>query len=545
MRGKCFSSPLPSSIPESKVAGGYAGVKTRRFLCTVYMFRIVLISFLLFPVSQITAYGQIQNISPKREFRGVWIATVQNIDWPSKRGLNSDIQKQELLKILDEHERSKMNAIMLQIRPSADALYAKNSEEWSIFLSGKQGLPPSPLYDPLEFSIREAHKRGMELHAWINPYRATNNLLESEISENHITRKHPEWFFTYSGKKYFNPGLPEVQRYIVRIIMGIVRNYDIDGIHFDDYFYPYPAKDALPDSASFQLHGQNFKDINDWRRHNVDTLIKTLSDSIHKEKRHVKFGISPFGIWRNLKDDPEGSESNGLSGYSALFADARNWLKQGWIDYINPQLYFPFHYPAAPYEKLQDWWSLNSFGKHVYIGHGVYRAMEDREGWRDKQQLSNQIRYLRKDPRVQGSVFFSSKSLTNNLAGFQDSLRTSLYQFQSLPPTMLWLDAVDPQSPLNLKARLSSRTVDLSWEEPMRVRDGETAYGYVIYRFDENEPVDIANAAKIIKISYEKNDLSFIDQTPSIGKKYKYVVTAVDRLKNESAPSNTVWMTIK
>lgn len=508
------------------------------------MLRIFLALSLIFPFLSTVIYGQSQ-LPPKREFRGVWIATVQNIDWPSKRGLNSDIQKQELLKVFDEHQKTNLNAIMLQIRPSADALYAKNREEWSIFLSGKQGVPPSPQFDPLEFAIQEAHKRGMELHAWINPYRATNNLLKSDVSDNHITNKRPEWFFTYAGKKYFNPGLPEVQQYIVQIIMGIVRNYDVDGIHFDDYFYPYPGKETLPDSASFQLYGKNFKDINDWRRHNVDTLIKTLSDSIHKEKRFVKFGISPFGIWRNLKDDPEGSESNGLSGYSALFADARNWLKQGWIDYINPQLYFPFSYPAAPYEKLLDWWSLNSFGKHVYIGQGVYRAMEDREGWRDKQQLPNQIRYLRKDTRVQGSVFFSSKSLTNNLAGFQDSLRASFYQFKSLPPTMLWLDAVGPQSPLNLTARPSTGAVILSWKEPMHVRDGETAHGYVVYRFNETEQVDIANATKIIKVSYDKIALSFNDQTANIGKIYKYVVTAVDRLKNESAASKAVLVKVK
>lgn len=487
----------------------------------------------------VLTYGQ-NDFPPKRELRGVWIATVQNIDWPSKRGLSSDIQKQELIKILDQHQKTNINAIMLQIRPSADALYAKSKEPWSIFLSGKQGVAPTPEYDPLEFAIKEARKRGMELHAWINPYRATNNLLDSEISSNHITRTHPEWFFTYSGKKYFNPGLPEVQKYIVGVIMGIVRNYDIDGIHFDDYFYPYPGKEKLPDSLTYIQYGKRFTDINDWRRHNVDTLIKTLSDSIHKEKRFVKFGISPFGIWRNQKDDSEGSESNGLSGYSALYADARNWLKNGWVDYINPQLYFPFNYPAAPYEKLLDWWSDNSYGKHVYIGQGVYRAMEDREGWRDKQQLANQIRYLRNNPRVQGSVFFSSKSVTNNLAGFQDTLRSTFYKFPALPPQMIWLDAIPPNSPLSLKAQNSKNAVSLSWTAPLPVRDGETAFGYIIYRFGESESVDLSKSEKIIKISYEKNLTSFTDTDVRSKNGYKYVVTAIDRLKNESPASNTV-----
>lgn len=330
------------------------------------------------------AYGQ---SPPKREFRGVWIATVQNIDWPSAKGLTSVKQQQELVNIFDEHQKSGMNAVMLQIRPSADALYAKSREPWSIFLSGKQGIAPQPAYDPLKFAIDEAHKRAMELHAWFNPYRASNDLVDSNISANHITRTHPEWFYTYGRKKYFDPGLPEVRAYIIAVIMDVVHNYDIDGVHFDDYFYPYPEKAKLPDTATYIKYGQGFTDINDWRRHNVDTLIKVLADSIHKAKKYVKFGISPFGIWRNVKNDPNGSKTYGFTAYNTLFADARQWVKSGWVDYINPQLYFPFHYKVAPYENLLEWWSMNSFNRHLYIGQAVYRAMEDKEGWRDKSQL--------------------------------------------------------------------------------------------------------------------------------------------------------------
>ena len=401
--------------------------------------------------------------NPKREFRGVWVATVQNIDWPSKRGLGSDVQKQELINILNEHQKSDINAIMLQIRPSADALYAKSREPWSMFLAGKQGFAPQPFYDPLKFAIEEAHKHAMELHAWFNPYRATNDLIDSNISATHITRTHPEWFFTYGGKKYFNPGLPEVRSYIIGVIMDVVRNYDIDGVHFDDYFYPYPGKDKLPDTTTYAQYGKGFDDIDNWRRHNVDTLIHVLSDSIHAAKKYVKFGISPFGIWRNLKDDPNGSQSTGFSGYSKLFADARNWTRSGWIDYVNPQIYFPFYYAAAPYEKLLDWWSKNTFNKHLYIGQGVYRAMENREGWRDKRQLSNQMRELRKNARVQGSVFFSSKSLTDNLAGFQDSLRMEFYQYPALPPQMIWLGESVPQAPARLNVLSKNTKAPLTW----------------------------------------------------------------------------------
>jgi uncharacterized lipoprotein YddW (UPF0748 family) len=480
---------------------------------------------------------------PKREFRGVWVATVQNIDWPSKRDLTSDVQQKELIDILDEHQKSGMNAIMLQIRPAADALYAKSREPWSMFLTGKQGVAPKPLYDPLKFAIDEAHKRAMELHAWMNPYRATTDLADSNISANHITRTHPEWFFTYGPKKYFNPGLPEVRSYIVNVVMDVVRNYDVDGIHFDDYFYPYPEKDKLPDTTTYAQYGQGFSNIDDWRRHNVDTLMHVLADSIHAAKKYVKFGISPFGIWRNLKDDPNGSESTGFSGYSSLYADARHWAQFAGIDYINPQIYFPFYYKAAPYEKLLDWWSKNAFNKHVYVGQGVYRAMENREGWRDIRQLSNQMRELRNNPRVQGSVFFSSKSLTNNLAGFQDSLRTNFFRYPALVPQTIWLGESTPKPPVKLRASYAGKQARLTWaytlKQPVNV------YGYVIYRFRKGEKVDLNLPQHIIKISFDKTLRTYTDTSLITGTRYQYVITAIDRLKNEGAPSLPAQLTVK
>lgn len=495
-------------------------------------------------LSSISLFAQVSKHPPKREFRGVWIATVQNIDWPSKpkQGVDSQQQMQELVDIFDAHQKTGINAVMLQVRPSADAFYAKGREQWSMFLTGKQGTLPEPFYDPLEFAIEEAHKRGMELHAWINPYRASTSLVDSLVSTEHISRIQPDWFFTYGDKKYFNPGLPEVRHYLVDVIMDVVRNYDIDGIHFDDYFYPYPGKAALPDSITYMLHKQGIANVEDWRRNNVDQLIKDLSEAIKKEKKHVKFGISPFAIWRNKAQDPNGSESSGgLSGYSALYADARKWMQEGWLDYINPQLYFPFGYTPAPYEKLLDWWAANSYGKHVYIGQGVYRAMEDREGWRDRQQLPNQVRYLRANPRVQGSVYFSSRSLTNNLAGFRDSLQHDLYRYPALQPVMPWLGMAKPAQPENVREdkfllvfpRL--RKAIIRWDYPDQEED---VYGFVVYRFDENEPINLEHARNIRRIQFNDYELGFFDKTAERGKTYKYVVTSIDRLKNESAPSN-------
>ncbi len=496
--------------------------------------------FLFFFIGANLSIGFSQiNSSPKREFRGAWVATVANIDWPSKPGLSTELQKAELLRILDDHKKTGINAIMFQIRPAADSFYGKGREPWSRYLNGVQGKAPSPYYDPLEFAIVEAHKRGMELHAWFNPYRATFNLIDSHTSPQHITKKKPQWFFTYGGKKLFNPGIPEVRDYIVQVVLDVVRNYDIDGVHFDDYFYPYPeASQPIRDSEAYYKYGSGFKNVEDWRRNNVDTLIHVLSDSIRTAKKHIKFGISPFGIWRNISQDPEGSESNGFDGYSKLYANARKWVQEGWLDYINPQIYFPFGYKVAPYDKLVDWWSDNTFGKHLYIGQGVYRSMENRPGWSDRRQIPDQIRYLRSNPRVQGSVFFSSKSVTNNMAGVKDSLRNDFYRFPALQPAMLWLDVVDPNPPYELVAEAASKGVQLSWKEGTVSEDGEKAYGYVVYRFNKGQMINIENPANIVNITFSSAENSFIDNSVSANRSYIYVVTAIDRLKNESAVSN-------
>lgn len=503
---------------------------------------LLLISCLL--VSTLGAKSQ-NSSHPKREFRGVWVATVANIDWPSKPGLNSEIQRKEFIQILDAHQKSGINAVMFQIRPATDALYGKSRELWSRFLTGSQGQAPAPYYDPLEFAVSEAHKRGMELHAWFNPYRATFDLIDYNTSPKHITKQKPDWFFTYGGKKLFNPGLPEVRQYIVDVIMDVVKNYDIDGVHFDDYFYPYPeANQPLKDTETFTKYGSAFKNVEDWRRNNVDTLIHVLSDSIHTAKKHMKFGISPFGIWRNKSQDPLGSVSNGFDGYGKLYADARKWVQKGWIDYLNPQIYFPFGYEVAPYDKLTDWWAENSFGKHVYIGQAAYRAAENRFGWSNRQQIPDQIRYLRKNPNIQGSVFFSSKSVTNNLAGVQDSLRTNFYRYPALQPTMPWIDAVKPNAPRSILVKSVAKGVEISWDQPLVASDGDKAYGYIVYRFKQGEKPDLNLSQNIVNVSFDASQTIFTDTTVSSNQSYVYMLSAIDRLKNESEPSSSASITV-
>jgi uncharacterized lipoprotein YddW (UPF0748 family) len=376
---------------------------------------------------------------PKQEFRAVWIATVDNIDWPSKKGLPVDSQKAEFIRLLDLHKSNGMNAVIMQIRPATDAFYPSPYEPWSEWLSGIQGKPPSPYYDPLEFMITETHKRGMEFHAWCNPYRADFSIGKASIAPSHITRIHPGWFLDYGGKKYFDPGNKGAQAFVVEVIRDITERYAVDAIHFDDYFYPYRVANAeFPDSISYQQHSNGLpKD--DWRRSNVDSVIVALSRMIKQTKPWVKFGISPFGVWRNSSKDPLGSATNaGQTNYDDLYADILLWLRNGWIDYVAPQLYWEFGHKAAPYEVLIDWWSKHTYGKHCYIGLGIYRAGSN-DAWKDSTLIPRQIELLRNTPNMQGMIFFSSKTFNKNPNGWNDSLRTNYFKEPALIPAMNWL----------------------------------------------------------------------------------------------------------
>jgi uncharacterized lipoprotein YddW (UPF0748 family) len=484
---------------------------------------------------------------PKREFRGVWVATVVNIDWPSP-GSTVVQQKQKLLSILDQHQRTGLNAVMFQVRPAADAFYAKGREPWSKWLMGKQGQAPNPFYDPLELAITEAHKRGLELHAWVNPYRATMDNKFSALSPDHITNKHPEWFYTYGGIKLCNPGIPEAREYIVQVILDIVDNYDIDGIHLDDYFYPYVITgQKINDAATYQQYGGDFSDIRDWRRDNVSKMIKMLSDSVHKHKPNIKFGVSPFGIWANKSQNPEGSDTHGGDTYYELYADSRKWIKEGWVDYINPQLYRPIGDRLMAFDKLLSWWSDNTYNRHLYIGHAAYRIDEHQlPAYQNPSEMPNEIRLIRGNPRAQGSVFFSSQSLTNNKLGFTDSLRLNQYKYPALPPVMLWLDSIAPNAPRNLVVTKmpASTQVQLKWEAPLPAKDKEPVYGYVIYRFEGEEKIDISASDHILHIQYDATPF-FIDATAQRGKTYLYLVTAIDRIKNESERTPTMAVTVQ
>ena len=373
------------------------------------------------------------------EFRGVWIASVDNIDWPLKGMTDPDSQRSEFIRQLEMHKANGMNAVIVQVRPAADAFYPSPFEPWSQWLTGVQGKPPSPYYDPLEFMISETHKRGMEFHAWCNPYRADFKIGASSIAPNHVTKIHPEWFLDYGDKKYFDPASKEVQKFVVNVVADIVHRYDVDAIHMDDYFYPYRiAGKEFPDEASYKRSKTKLtKD--DWRRSNVDTIMKMLSIAIKKEKPWVQFGISPFSVWRNNDKDPRGSDSKaGQTNYDDLYADILLWLKEKWVDYVAPQLYLEIGHDKIDYAKMLEWWSKNAYGRKLYIGLGIYRSGSN-AAWRNPNELPNQIKLLRQYPDVQGSIYFSSKSFNNNPNGWNDSLRNNYYRQPAQVPEMEWL----------------------------------------------------------------------------------------------------------
>ena len=377
-----------------------------------------------------------QNQSPVQELRAVWVATVSNIDFPSSPTANSNVQRAEFIKLLDMHKRNGMNAVVVQIRPASDAFYPSALEPWSQWLTGRQGQPPFPYYDPLEFMIDETHKRKMEFHAWMNPYRAVFNINSSSISATHITKIHPEWFLTYGDKKYFDPGNKDVQKHVTAVVKDVTSRYAVDAIHFDDYFYPYrlPGKE-FPDEATYRVYG-NGMTKDDWRRSNTDSIIVMLSRVIKEENKNCQFGISPFGVWRNADKDPNGSNTKaGQTNYDDLYADILLWLKNGWIDYVAPQLYWEIGHNLADYTTLIEWWSKNTYGKNCYIGLGIYRAGSN-AAWKDKTQIPRQIEKLRSTPNINGMIFFSSKTFEKNPNGWNDSLRLNYFSLPANAPGM-------------------------------------------------------------------------------------------------------------
>lgn len=397
-----------------------------------------------------------------REFRGAWIATVGNINWPSKPGLPVKQQKEELLALLDGAAKLNINAILFQVRPACDAIYASKIEPWSYYLTGKMGEAPQPYYDPLEFAIVEAHRRGLELHAWFNPYRAVFLAHKYATSKNHISRTHPEMVVHYGNFLWLDPGQKEVQDYSLRVVMDVVNRYDIDGVHFDDYFYPYKEQDAqkrdldFPDWASWKNYRANGGTMtrDDWRRENVNEFVQRVYASIKAVKPWVKFGIAPFGIWQPGYPP----QIKGFNAYEVLYCDSRKWLTNGWMDYCSPQLDWPINPPEQSFPVLLKWWLENN-PKHRNIWPGLGT---DRVGVKWKvEELLNQIQLTRQlSGNNPGEVHWSIKSLLNPRTGLAEALSRGPYSAPALIPSSPWLSSNFPATP-KLEVKSSGK---LKWK---------------------------------------------------------------------------------
>lgn len=405
-----------------------------------------------------------------RELRAVWVASVGNIDWPSTNGLTTAQQKAELIALLDRAVELRLNTVVLQVRPACDALYSSSIEPWSEYLTGTMGKAPEPFYDPLAFAITEAHRRGLELHAWFNPYRARHLQAKSPISANHISRTHPEWVRHYGKSLWLDPGEKGVQEYSLRVVMDVVNRYDIDGVHFDDYFYPYKEADAsgkdldFPDWASWKRYGAGGRlSRDDWRRENVNTFVHRIYTSIKASKPWVKFGISPFGIWR--PGDP--SQIKGFDAYAGLYADSRKWLLDGWVDYLAPQLYWAITPPQTSFPVLLKWWAQqNPRGRLLCPGLKSYNAGR---GWATE-EIINQVRLTRSQPGTSGQMHWSMKTLMHNGA-LDTALQREVYSEPALVPPAPWLETQGPDKP-DLAAQTVGGETRASWSvpEPARVR---------------------------------------------------------------------------
>jgi len=399
-----------------------------------------------------------------REFRGVWVATVANIDWPSRPTLSPDQQRAEMIDILDRAAGQGYNAVVLQVRPAADAVYRSDLEPWSVLLTGQQGTDPG--YDPLEFAVAEAHARGLELHAWINPFRAGNAADTVRFAPSHVWNTRRHFVRLYGAQLWMDPGDAEAREHSLRVVSDIVRRYDIDAVHMDDYFYPYPVRDtatggnrAFPDSATYARSGGGLA-LNDWRRANIDDFVRRMYQEVHAVKPMIRVGISPFGIWR--PGNP--ASVQGLDAYDQIFADARKWLQEGWVDYLAPQLYWSIAAPQQGFPALYDWWlEQNTQGRHVWPGLATYRAGSSASNGFALTEIADQVRLIRQRSAPPGHIMYNGTT-TLKRPQFTATI-APLFATRAIPPAYPWLGSGTPAPPT---IGVSGRTVSFSAAETPR-----------------------------------------------------------------------------
>ncbi|MGO1049572.1 glycoside hydrolase family 10 protein [Crossiella sp. CA198] len=476
---------------------------------------------------------------PKRQLRGLWIASVSNINWPSRAGLPVAQQQDEYRRLLDRAKAMRFNAVFMQIRPASDAFYPSAREPWSQFLTGTQGQDPG--YDPLAFLIAEARARNLEFHGWFNPYRASIQPDPARLAPSHPARVHPDWVIRYGNQLVYNPGVPAVRTHVREVLADVLGRYDLDGVHFDDYFYPYPiAGQEFPDEATYRQHGAGFPVKADWRRDNVNKLIREVGELIGASHPHVAFGVSPFGVWRDKRTDPTGSETTaGVHNYDDLYADTRTWIRNAWIDYVAPQVYWSIGYPPAAYDKLIPWWAkeVEGTGVSLYIGQGAYKiGTANPAAWADPEEMPKHLAFNKNHPAVGGDIYYNINSVFANPLGIADRLRNDQQRYPALVPIRRTIPGTPPGAPIALRATVNpGGGYQLTWQP------STAAAAYAVYRLPGHQSVTDCSTVDPATLLGTTRGLSLLDASAPLDRRFTYLVTALDRTHRESTP-RPVWV---
>jgi len=506
-------------------------MKSKRL--TWLIMSVLLLSMFSFNPFNVSAFNS-EDDYPKYEMRAAWISTVTNIDL--QPGMDEVEYRAWAESTIEELERKNFNAVIFQVKPTSDALYPSELAPWSKYITGEeQGTDPG--YDPLEIMLEITHDYGMELHAWINPYRVTmaSDSLD-DLHEDNIAVKHPEWVVHHGSQYYLDPGIPEVQDYLIETVEELVENYDVDAVHMDDYFYPGVDFD---DEATYEEYGEEFDDIGDWRRDNVNELVENINLSIKEMKSWVQFGISPSGIWRNVSEDPTGSETNGQGHYDALFADSRYWIQEELIDYITPQIYWSRDLAIASYSVLLDWWSneTKDYDVNLYIGMADYKVNNNfDEAWENPRELPEQILDNRSNDEVKGQMHFTLRDILANEIGYQDIIQEEIYNKKALTPEIAWNGSAAPKQPADVELirEAGGMTINIKHGD-------EDARKFAIYRSEVGETIDYHNPDNIVGIAYNEGDsVSFFDEEVDFEQLYAYGVTSLSKTGIESIDATEV-----
>jgi uncharacterized lipoprotein YddW (UPF0748 family) len=470
---------------------------------------------------------------------------VYNLDYPSTNKLTEEELAAEIDSILYKAKEYNLNTVFLQVRASGDAFYKSSTEPWSYWLSGKQGKPAPSDFDPLLYMVERGHQLGIEVHAWFNLFRAVSHKKFFPPTEHHVATLHPEWLYSHGNKAFIDPGVPEARDYLNTVVKEVILNYDIDGVHLDDYFYHQEISGfKINDANAYKSYNPTSLSKPDWRRDNVNKIIKGLNDTISKYKPLIKYGVSPFPVWKNRSADADGCPTEGaMEAYHEQFADTKKWIEEGWVDYLMPQVYWRNSHPTFSHDSIAAWWNEHSYDRHVYLGNAVYKVgTTSHPEWQSGKELLDQIKTTRSLSNIQGNGFYKASTLMGNPMNIFDSIKVKFYHYPSLPPVIRWKDSIPPLAPSKLTGRSAGVGVELAWTESPIAIDGQFPSKYVIYRFLESDDVNISSGSHIVGITGRRR---FLDISAKRGNNYIYIVTSVDRSNNESEHISGVFVDFK